>query len=79
MLSVNPKKVLTKLPPDNIPLYGRIVEQVLCCENEELVECARSILRAMVVAYRPLTFDELGIVPTFLRSVDTTRRSSANT
>lgn len=61
VLSVDTTKVLSRLPSGLTPLYERIMEQVTNAEDEELVECAKSILRAMVVAFRPLTLIELGI------------------
>ena len=61
VLSVNTKKVLIKLPSGLTPLYGRILEQVVESEDIELVECAKSILRSMVIAFRPLTLNEIAI------------------
>lgn len=62
VLSMNTKSVLVKLPSGITALYGRIIEQVLTSEDEELADCARSILRSMVIALRPLTLNELAIV-----------------
>ncbi|KAI9722499.1 MAG: hypothetical protein M1828_004746 [Chrysothrix sp. TS-e1954] len=61
VLSVNTSKVLSGLPSGLTSLYERIMEQILSSEDEELAEHAKSILRAMVVAFKPLTFSELGI------------------
>ncbi|KAL8882048.1 MAG: hypothetical protein Q9198_000878 [Flavoplaca austrocitrina] len=61
VLSVNTNTVLGKLPSGLTPLYERIVEQAIDSEDQELVECARSILRAMVVAFRPLALNELAV------------------
>lgn len=61
VVSVNTKTVLSKLPSGLTPLYERTVEQVIDSEDQELVEGARSILRAMVVAFRPLALNELAV------------------
>ncbi|KAG8531939.1 uncharacterized protein KY384_003575 [Bacidia gigantensis] len=62
VLSVNTMKVLSQLPSGLTPMYERIMEQILVPEDEELVEIAKSIFRAMVVAFRPLSLGELGLV-----------------
>ena len=61
VLSMNTKNVLSKLPTGISPLYSRIMDQVISSEDLELVEYAKSILRCMVVALRPLTLTELAI------------------
>lgn len=57
---MNTKSVLVKLPSGLVPMYQRILEQLLLVEEESLVFCV-NILRAMVVALRPLTLPELAI------------------
>ena len=61
VLSMNTRSVLLKLPSGITPLYGRIVDQILNTGDEELADCAKSILRSMVIALRPLTLTELAI------------------
>ena len=61
VLSINTKSVLLKLPSGLVPLYRRILEQVLSFEDEEFAEHAKAILRSMVIAFRPLALLELGI------------------
>lgn len=61
VLSMNTKSVLLRLPSGLTGLYGRIIEQVLNSDDEELTNYARSILRSMVVALRPLTLNEVAI------------------
>ena len=61
VLSMNTKSVLLKLPPSITALYERIIEQVLDSGDEEQIGYARSILRSMVIALRPLTLYEIAI------------------
>ncbi len=61
VLSMITTKVLSRLPSGITPLYERIMDQIINFEDEELVEYAKSILRSMVVALRPLTLSELAI------------------
>jgi ankyrin repeat protein len=61
VVSMNTEKFLSKLPSGLFPLYGRIWEQVLSLEDNEMVMYIISIFRAMVVAQRPLTLRELAI------------------
>ena len=56
------KTVLQKLPPGLMPLYDRIMGQILSGEDEESRDHAKAILRAMVVAQRPYTLEELAVV-----------------
>ena len=62
--TLNTKTVLSKFPAGLGPLYGRIVEQVLCAEesiDEDMVTYAKQILHALAIAFRPLTLIELAI------------------
>ena len=56
------KSVLLKLPSGLTPLYDRIMDQILSYEDEESRDQAKAILRAMVVAQRPYTLEELAVV-----------------
>lgn len=60
--SMNIKSVLQRLPSGLTPLYGRIIEQLLGLDDAELRTYAKAILRAMLVAYRPLEIQEVAIV-----------------
>ena len=60
--SMNTKNVLQRLPSGLTPLYSRVMEQVLGIEDEELTVFAKTILRAMLAAYRPLELQEVAIV-----------------
>jgi hypothetical protein len=56
------KRALQKLPSGLMPLYDRIMDQILSSEDEESRDHAKTILRAMVVAQRPYTLEELAVV-----------------
>jgi protein-ribulosamine 3-kinase len=61
VMSLNTKIVLLKLPAGLSSLYGRILDQVLQFEDEDFVTHAKAILRAMVVAFQPMSLLELGV------------------
>jgi ankyrin repeat protein len=61
VLSVNTGNVLLRLPSGIMPLYGRILENILGFEDKEIANYAKAILRSMVIAFRPLTLNELAI------------------
>ena len=60
--SMNTKTVLSKLPSGLTPLYDRIMGQVLNNEDKELAGYAKAILGSMLVAFRPLSLEELAVV-----------------
>jgi len=53
--------MLRSLPRGLIPLYQRMLSEVLDNDNPELVVIALNILRAVVVSFRTLTLIELGV------------------
>ena len=55
------KSVLATMPRGLTPLYQRIMDQVTANADRDLVEHAKAILRAMVLAVRPLTVQEIAI------------------
>lgn len=59
--SINTRAALAKLPAGLKPLYDRILDQVLAAEDAELAEFAKSILRTMAFAFRPLSLIEIAI------------------
>ena len=60
--SVDTQEVLLQLPSGIIPLYTRIMDQVLTSSDEKSILYIKSILQSMVVAIRPLTLPELAVV-----------------
>src|SRR3954452_290561 len=57
--SLRAKPVLEKFPAGLEPLYVRMLEQILSLRDAEDVEFCSSILRAVMVAVRPLNIHEL--------------------
>lgn len=62
VLSVNTKNVLLKLPSGILPMYGRIMEQIIGFEDEEVADYAKALLRSMAISLRPLALNELAIM-----------------
>lgn len=61
VIAARAEHVLRSLPRGLIPLYGRMLFQVLENDESELVEIALNILRVAVVSFRPLTLQELAV------------------
>lgn len=57
----NTELVLKRLPQGLLPLYQRIMAQINVTEDGKLAAHAKAMLRAMVLALRPLTIQELAI------------------
>jgi hypothetical protein len=61
----NTMTVLENLPPELVPLYKRMLDQVLDNEFPSLATDAINILHAVLAAFRPLTFKELAVAADF--------------
>jgi ankyrin repeat protein len=57
----NTESVLERLPQGLLPLYQRIMTQINPTEDLKLAAHTKAMLRAMVLALRPLTIQELAI------------------
>jgi hypothetical protein len=53
------RKVLQAMPPGLVPLYERMMAQILAQKNGTTVEYCKNVLRAVTVAFRPLRLEEL--------------------
>lgn len=62
VLLFDTNKVLRTFPKGLEPLYERMVRQIDTAAVDEHVEYAKAILRAMVLAVRPLTLQELAVI-----------------
>ncbi|KAL1867896.1 hypothetical protein Daus18300_006171 [Diaporthe australafricana] len=60
--SLNTRTVLTQLPSGLDHLYTRILDQILSANDDDLAEHARTILRSMALAFRPLDVQEIVVV-----------------
>jgi ankyrin repeat protein len=56
------QSVLKKLPSGIMPLYDRIVDQILNIDDEDMAHSTKMILRCMAAARRPLSLRELVVV-----------------
>ena len=61
---VRPQRVkswLEKIPAGLIPLYERMLDQVFHQKDEDDIKSCRRILRAVVLAFRPLRLEEIAV------------------
>ena len=59
--AIHVKEILQSLPSGLAGLYGRIMEQVNETENLALAAFAKTILRSVAIAFRPLSLSELAV------------------
>ncbi|KAF3000472.1 hypothetical protein E8E14_000812 [Neopestalotiopsis sp. 37M] len=58
---LNTEAVLSRMPSGLVPMYTRIMEQLLQTDNDSITSI-RNILKVMAIATRPLNLPELAIV-----------------
>jgi ankyrin repeat protein len=58
---INAKRVLSEFPRGLTPLYGRIMDQIRNIQDADLADCSARVLRALVLALRPLSVMELAV------------------
>ncbi len=63
------KSWLGKIPAGLVPLYERMLYEVLHQEDEDDIEVCRRILRAVVIAFRPLHLEEIAVFAEVLEGV----------
>ena len=64
LIDVRPERAETwlgKTPAGLVPLYQRMLDQVLLQKDEDDVKLCRRILRAVVLAFRPLRLEEIEV------------------